>query len=144
MKSKRWTSLSLAALLVSLLAAASALPLVAEEDEETDVGAQVAAILGRVKVSLAEAATAAEKATKGRAVSAELEIEPDELAYEVVVVILADKEVMLKEVEIDAVTGKVLEVEDLEADDDESDDESDDDESGDDESSDDESDDDEE
>ena len=81
---------------------------VARADEEGHEGAQEMKVLAQrvaaAKLTLADAIQAAEKATGGTAIEAEYELEGDGLEIEINVLV-GDK---VKEVEFDAMTGKVM------------------------------------
>ena len=72
---------------------------------------RIAEALKNVKITLDDAVKAATAQVQGTAIKAELEVEPDEVAFEVVILVAGDKP-KLVEVEVDPVSGKILEVED--------------------------------
>jgi len=101
------------------------LPQVAAEDgEEGTTAAQLATLMADLNVSLEDAVKTAKAKTGGTAVEAEFEFEDSEVVYGIVLLMTKDTAHFVK-VEVDAKTGKVLEVENLGAngdDDDEADD----------------------
>ena len=121
-----------AALLLGVVVAAS-VPLIAGEHEnEGTKDKKIVSILAKIKLSLADAAGVAEKKTGGKAFKAQLEADDDEIIYEVGIVIVKDGKVSFRIVDVDAITGKVLDDEAYRGrgehdDDDEDDDEDDDD-----------------
>ncbi|MHC4473762.1 MAG: PepSY domain-containing protein, partial [Planctomycetota bacterium] len=102
---KNWKPVVVVALIVGVVTAGLAIPLLAEEKSGDDDGMKkIAALLKQVKVSLADAATKAEEKTGGKAIEAELESDDDELEYEVVVVVVKGDKIEVREVDIDAKT----------------------------------------
>lgn len=121
--------------LAALVMGAWLVPAGAGEDEDGDEDtplslADVASHLSNAKVSLSTACDTAAKAAKGTAFAAEFEVEGGKVLYDVLVLVPGTPP-KLFEVEVDAVTGKVMEIEQENGDDDEGDDD-DDDEGGDD------------
>ena len=117
-------------LLVAVLALTAGLaPLRAEEDDEEDFSLDgLAAELAKAKITLSAACDTAAKAAKGTAFAAKLEVEDGTVLYEVYVLVPGTPP-KLFEVEVDAVSGKVIEIEEEGSDDeDEDDDDGDDDE----------------
>ena len=117
-------------LLVAGLALTAGLaPLRAEEDDEEDFSLDgLAAELAKAKITLSAACDTAAKAAKGTAFAAKLEVEDGTVLYEVYVLVPGTPP-KLFEVEVDAVSGKVIEIEEEGSDDeDEDDDDGDDDE----------------
>lgn len=101
-------SLSGAALLA--ISAAGGIALAADDDE----AAEAAALHDQAKISLAEAVAIAEERTGGRAAEAEFEVEDNALVWTVETMTRSGAEM---EVEIDAVSGAILQVESEEDDD---------------------------
>ena len=130
MKSWKWIVPLVA--LTGLLVAALAVPLLAE-DEEHEGGEvkQVADALKQVKVTLVQAIGIAEKEMKGTAFAARLEVDDEEIAYEVKLVVVTGEKPALREVDVDAKTGKILDEEGDKEDHEKGDDEKDDDDGGD-------------
>jgi uncharacterized membrane protein YkoI len=131
---RSWKTITICALLVGALTAASALSTLAEDDDviadhKAKMTKKVIDTLKAVKVSLATACTTAETATKGKAIAAKLEFDDDEIAYEVIVAVVTGEKLVFREVDIDAMTGKVTDNEVVTAhhDDDQDDDDGDDD-----------------
>jgi len=106
------TLLKTGLLLVAVLALTSGLaPLRAEEDDDGHFSLdRLAAELAKAKVTLSVACDTAAKAAKGTAFAAKLEVEDGEVLYEVYVLVPGTPP-RLFEVEVDAVTGKVIEME---------------------------------
>ena len=87
------------------------LPQVAAEDEdEGTTAAELIVLMKDVKVTLEDAVKAAKAKTGGTALDAEFEIDDDGAVFEVLLLVAKDTPHFV-EVEIDARTGKVLEVE---------------------------------
>ena len=108
--------------LVALVGGASLAPAGAEEDDDGQLSLDgVAAHLAKAKITLATACDTAAKAAKGQAFAAEFEVEGDVVLYDVFVLVPGTPP-KLFEVEIDAVTGKVIEIEEEGLDEDEDDD----------------------
>ncbi|ADM10834.1 hypothetical protein PB2503_00335 [Parvularcula bermudensis HTCC2503] len=101
-------SLTGAALLA--ISAAGGFALAGDDDE----AAEAAALHDRAKISLAEAVAIAEERTGGRAAEAEFDVEDNALLWTVETMTRDGAEM---EVEIDAVSGAILEVESEEDDD---------------------------
>jgi hypothetical protein len=94
------------------------LSVVAEEnDDEPDV-AKIAALVKEATVTLVQAVKTAEEKAGGRAVVAGLEMDDGVLMYEVFVLVTGEKAKVV-EVEVNAKTGKVIDVETVGDDDDE-------------------------
>jgi uncharacterized membrane protein YkoI len=120
-----WKYALLFTTLAALVLGAWLVPASAEEDDDDGDDAQMtvealAAQMAKVKIPLATAVTTAEKAAKGKAFEAELEVEDGAPLYSVYVFVpgTAPK---LFEVEVDAVTGKVKEMEEKKGDEDDED-----------------------
>ena len=112
----------------------------ADEDEDGDLSLEaLATAIAKAKITLSTACDTAAKAAKGQAFAAELEVEDGKVLYDVFVLVPGAPP-KLFEVEVDAVTGEVIEIEeekvggddDDDDDDDGDDDDEDDDEEGDD------------
>lgn len=122
---------TLAALLAVIAVAttlALSLPARSEEEGGRHGAAKIAALLEQAKITLTDAVKAAETKTGGKAVAAGLELDDEGLVFEVLVVVAGDVPALF-EVEVDAKTGKILEVEgedDDDADDDDDEDDEDD------------------
>ena len=120
-------------LVLALLAVATAglvLPrasvLAEEDDDASPSAAQLSQALAQAKITLDTAVKTAATNAKGVACEAEFEMDDGKPVFEVLVVATVDGTPQLFEVEIDAVTGKVLETERVGAHDDEGDDDHDD------------------
>ena len=112
--SLRW--LALVAVLVA--GGLIAIPLTVQaEDDDTDSLAALGKILAGTKGKLAKAIATAEAKGAGIAFEAEVEVENGRTIYEVLVYVGGDEAKVL-EIEIDAATGEVLEVENAADDDD--------------------------
>ena len=100
-------------------------PAGAEDDEGPEMTLDgLAAKLAKAKVTLTAACDTAAKAAKGTAFAAEFEAENGKILYDVYVLVPGTPP-KLFEVEVDAVTGKVIEIEEEGLDDDDDDDDDD-------------------
>ena len=115
-----WKPGVLLALTGALLLGVALAPAGADEDDDVSLE-HLATELAKVKVTLSAACDAAAKAAKGQAFAAQLEVEDDAVLYEVYVLVPGTPP-KLFEVEIDAVTGKVIEIEEEDLDDEDDDD----------------------
>ncbi|MCU0727068.1 MAG: PepSY domain-containing protein [Planctomycetes bacterium] len=91
-----------------------AVPGRARAEEAKDGAAQakkVVEVLKEVKCTLVDAITKAQEKTRGTALEAELEVEGTEISYEVTLVLVEGEVVKFFEVEVNAKTGEVIEVE---------------------------------
>jgi uncharacterized membrane protein YkoI len=115
---KSWRFLLVVALLGGAAAVGSILTTATAGDDK-DVKAEAAreavakklgAALKKAQFSLVQACAAAERQAGGKAVAAQLEADDDDDGpeYEVVVAIVEGDKVTLREVDVDAVTGKVV------------------------------------
>ncbi len=102
---KRAIPAAVAALVVLAVVFVMAHPLAAGEGETAK---KVVAVMKKVKLTLVQAVARAEKETGGKAVKAQLEADDDEIEYEVVVVVVKGDAVTFRVLDIDAVTGKIL------------------------------------
>lgn len=99
----------------------------AEEDDDGKLSLDgLAAELAKAQITLSAACKTAEDAAKGKAFAAEFEVEDGKVLYDVFVLVPGTPP-KLFEVEVDAVTGKVIEIEEEGDDDDGDDDEEEDD-----------------
>ncbi len=125
-----WKYGLLIATVAGLVVGAWLLPAGAEEEEEPGTTLDwLATQLAKTKISLSAASDTAAKAAKGTAFAAGFEVEDGTPLYDILVLVPGTPP-KLYEVEINAVTGKVVEVEEEGLDDDDDDDEKDDDEDG--------------
>ena len=112
---------------VALVVGLGFAPAGAEEDESPGLTLDgLAAQLAKAKVTLTAACDTAAKAAKGTAFAAEFEAEDGKILYDVYVLVPGTPP-KLFEVEVDAVTGKVIEIEEEGLDDDDDDEDDDDD-----------------
>ena len=95
----------------ALVGSACLVPAGAEEDESSGLSLDgLAAQMVKAKITLSAACDTAAKAAKGQAFAAEFEVEDGTVLYDVLVLVPGTPP-KLFEVEIDAVTGKVIEIE---------------------------------
>lgn len=115
---KVWKLATAMALLIGVVIATLALSVYADEDEDgTTTAKTMSTLVKRAKVKLVDAIKTAEATAGGTAVAGRLELDDGRLMYEIFVVIQG-KEPKIREVQIDAETGKTLAEEDDDEDDD--------------------------
>lgn len=126
---KSWTLMAALMAALALAAAVALAPVVTAEDDDGDDDEltieTVVEALGKAKLTLTDAVGIAVTKTGGQAVAAGFELEGEAALFEVLLYIAGD-DAHFVEVEVDAASGKILEIEREDLDDEDADDEEDD------------------